>query len=58
MRELVTSKMTKVLSHCFILRPCKYRLNVIRIAMLKDILFHEISVEFDTITKRKITILC
>ena len=55
MRELVTSKMTKVLSHCLILRPCNNRLNVIRIAVLEDILFHEISVLFDFSNE---TVLC
>ena len=56
MKELVTSKITKVLSSCFILRPCKYGLNVIRVAVLKDVFFHLDSVEFDTITKGNFTI--
>ena len=40
MRELVTSKMTKVLSECIILRPCNNGLNVITIAMLENVFFH------------------
>ena len=39
MRELVTSKITKVLSECFILRCGKYGFDVVAIAILPDELF-------------------
>jgi hypothetical protein len=41
MSELVTSKITKVLSHCLILRPCNNGLDVIGIAVLEDVFFHD-----------------
>lgn len=58
MRELVTSKIVEVLSQCFILRPCNDGLDLIRIAVLEDILFHQISDQFDTITERNFTVDC
>ena len=56
MRELVTSKMTKVLSECLILRCGNDGLNVIRIAMLKDKLFHD-KFKRDAYLRRKESVL-
>ena len=46
MRELVTRKMTKVLSECLILRCGNDDLDVVTIAMLVNVFFHENVQEF------------
>ena len=52
MNEFVTSKITKVLSSCFILRPCNNGLGLLSVAVLENVFFHcgEISdaVDFNT----------
>lgn len=40
MRELVTSKITKVLSECFILRSCNNDLGLLRDAVLVNVFLH------------------
>jgi hypothetical protein len=52
LNEFVTSKITKVLSSCFILRPCNNGLGLLSVAVLENVFFHcgEISdaVDFNT----------
>lgn len=40
MDEFVTSKITKVLSSCFILRHCNNGLGLLSIAVLENVFFH------------------
>ena len=40
LNEFVTSKITKVLSSCFILRPCNNGLDLLSIAVLENVFFH------------------
>ena len=40
LNEFVTSKITKVLSSCFILRPCNNSLSLLSIAVLENVFFH------------------
>ena len=40
LNEFVTSKITKVLSSCFILRPCNNSLGLLSIAVLENVFFH------------------
>lgn len=49
MNEFVTSKIAKVLSNCFILRPCNNGLGLLSVAVLENVFFHwgEISVAVD-----------
>jgi len=49
LNEFVTSKITKVLSSCFILRPCNNGLGLLSVAVLENVFFHcgEISVAVD-----------
>jgi hypothetical protein len=58
MKELVTSKITKVLSLCFILRPYNDGLNVVSVAVLEDVFFHWISVQFDVTIERNVSVAC
>lgn len=40
LNEFVTSKITKVLSSCFILRHCNNSLGLLSVAVLENVLFH------------------
>ena len=56
MRELVTSKMTKVLSECLILRSCNNGLDLVSIAMLENVFFHD-KFKRDAYLRRKESVL-